>query len=188
MAIPDRWTEFSQADDWRKALREHLGFVLATEDEGKTLLDQVIAKARSMEIVEEQESTRLVINFEGDVMIAYPSGTWPRPDAACVTFTRFLDAFAQLVLEDAQIDLRWESGIEDEGWLDGTELDGRTDVMCPMRVYSDVYVYHPERKTPDGEPILCLLDHEVVEDEGPQPVTGHIGTVFLRHVSEALKR
>ncbi|MDB4958970.1 MAG: hypothetical protein JWO36_6539 [Myxococcales bacterium] len=187
MTLPAEWSAICAARDLPAALVAHFAPVLATTPENAAVLARLCARATAARLDtshEDQIYHSLVIDLGTDRLRCSRPDV---PDASLPpSFARILGLHGRLTLVDAQVDLFYETYVEEEGWLDGTDLEGR-GVFAPLRVYADLYIYHPDRKTPIGEPQLCFLDHVMAEEDGPQPVEGDLATVFLRHVASSLE-
>jgi hypothetical protein len=189
MTIPAHWKTMSamSIDDLRAALVDHFAPVLATTPANRALLERIMKRARQAKLDtshEEPQYHSLDIDFGSDRLRCCLPET-PDPTLAA-SFRKILELHGRLQLIQGQIDLFHETSVDDEGWLDGTDLSGR-GVYAPMRAYADLYIYHPDHKTADGEPALYFLDHAMVDEDGPQPVEGDIASVFLQRVAKCLK-
>jgi hypothetical protein len=200
MATPSTWTALVAAPDLPSAVFEHFRPALATSAANAALLRKISAQVRSAKLdtsdADEQYHT-LILDFGSDVLRCSPPGGPNDVDAEDgddeavelmkppPTYARILELHGRLQLVNAQVDLFYENYVEEEGWLDGIGLEGR-GVFCPLRVYADIYIYHPDETLEPGEPALYFLDHETAEDGGER-ADGDIATVFLGHVAKALK-
>lgn len=196
MSVPATWKSLANATDVPRALFDHLSPVLGTTSNNRDALERVCAVAKHITLDTSDDDERyhqLIVDFGSDKLrLSVPQppdeartvseGFMPAPPS----YRRILDLHSRMQLADAQVDMFYENYIEAEGWLDGTDL-AEKGVFCPLRVYSDIYIYHPSETTPEGEPALYFLDHEVVEDDGPQRAEGDIAAVFLRHIAKSLK-
>jgi hypothetical protein len=180
MALPPVWHSICAAADLPAALIAHLEPVLGTTPANRELLATIAARAvkASLDTSDEEEVYHsLDIDLGGDTLCcSIPDDPVPEVPAA---FARILALHGRLQLRRSNIDMFHEPDIEDEGWLEGTDLEGR-GVCGVMRVQGDMYIHHPDTGA------LLFLDHVMVDEEGPQPVQGDLASVFLGHVAKAL--
>ena len=186
MSLPASWTALIAAPDLPAALFDHLAPAFATTPENRVRLRQICATAKRAWLDASHAEERyhsLEIELAGDRLRCMPPGD---PDPALPgSFRAILALHRRLQLVDAQVDLFHEADLEFEGWLDGTDLADR-GVYSPLRVYANLYIYHPDARAPSGEPALYVLDHETMEDDGPRPAAGDLPTVFLTQLANKL--
>lgn len=190
--LPKSWSDIAAAGNLSEALFLHFKNALGTDKKNLALLERICKVARSAKPDTSDPDDNyhsLVIDFGVDLLrCSRPRGSEDKilPTNAPSSFVKILDLHRRLQLREAQVDLFFEDGVAEEGWLDGTHLEGREDVFSPLRVYADLYIYHPDKKNASGELQLYFLDHEMLEEDGPQLVKNDLPTIFLQHLAKGL--
>lgn len=172
--IPASWAPLCASADLPAALIAHLSPAFATTSENRALLERVATKARHARVVDDPSYPMLEIDLGVDHLLCFaPSAPVAELPA---DLARIVALHQRIKLREHNLDLFAEEGIEDEGWLDGTSLEGRR-VLGASRVDGDLYVYDLD------EPRLYFLDHVMVDEDGPSPVEGDLAHVFLTRLA-----
>ena len=187
MTNKELYAKLNDAPDLHKVLVEHFTY-LADSDGFMPVLETVMAKAKSVKL----EENNLIICFPDDNEM---SCSEPAADG----YEKWTASFRNIVSKHEFIsfpdDSGWalelgESGnfepeMFEESDSDLTQkVDNLDDILCPFTDYSDWWIYHPTKKNPQGEPMLCMASHESADIE--ERVTCNVGSLFLKRMAECL--
>ncbi len=189
MTNTELYKQLSAAKDLSKELVEHFSY-LADSDGFLPVLEAIMKQAKSVELSDEAEL--LAIHFGDDKELACSEATsgdfsgWPASYKKIMAKHEFItfpdDGGWALELGDL-------GSLEPEMFEDGDSdflslFTNPGDIQCPLTDYSDWWVYHPQAKNTQGEPMLCLASHESGDIE--EYVACNIGSLFLKRVAEYL--
>lgn len=182
------WQDITTANDLHNALYSHFLYLCDTPG-FEPVLKAVMEEATRAEI----KNNTLVVTFRGMEMLTAHKPAKKENTRYPKSFNAVLAVHSHLSLRKAQRGIG-EHDIfnEDDGWYEGLEEEGSEllsygplkNIISPMYDYSDLWLYHPEEKNPQGEPVIYYLSHEGGDIYKPQYC--NIGSLFLKRFVSSL--
>ncbi len=168
-----------------QGLTEHFGYLLP-DTNWKPVLTTIMEQVHSVAIVDDT----LELHFSKNRKLI------ATPGAKAGAYQAWPQSFQHIVEQHEYLDF------SDGGWglylgeshnfePDTTVGEAREyynkniPLLAPITNYSDWLVYHPDKKTTTGKPILCDYDHETC-DFGKR-ITHSVGATFLMLLSQVLE-
>lgn len=189
---PSSLTELRAARDepaLHEALLRHFAFLLDSPGM-EPVARAVFAQAHAVEV----HDGALVVRFlNGDELTCAP------PADSVQNYQAWPTSFQAIVKHHERLsfpDDDWAIHLGDHGGFDSEYLkeeeselleaaDDAAEVLSPLAVYSDWWLYHPRERNATGEPALCYVSHE--GGEAAPPVTLNVGAQFLLSMAQTLE-
>lgn len=188
--IPKEWEELVSTPDLQEALLAHFSY-LADSPGYTTILKDIVTKAHKVSINTEWHC--LEVDFPGgEKLSAYlPASKISKKFPP--SYQKVLRVHETLYLKNPMLTLG-DHGMfnESDGWFEALEEEDSellehgslSKIISPMMDYSDMWLYHPKERTPQGEPVLYYLSHEGGDIFDAQDCS--IGSLFLQRMAKNL--
>lgn len=188
--IPKKWEDLVSAPNLPEALLAHFSY-LADSPGYAQILKAITAKAHKVSI--NVERSCLEVGFPGGEKLSACLPATKINKKYPPSYQKLLKVHEDLYLEKAMLTLG-DHGMfnEGDGWFEALEEEDSellehgplSKIISPMMDYSDMWLYHPKERTPQGEPVLYYLSHEGGDIFDAQDCS--IGSLFLRRMAENL--
>jgi len=184
----NEWQTIVDAKDMHQALYDHFLYLCDTPG-FEPLLKAVMNEALGVEI----KNKALVVTFRGMEILTAQKPASKENAKYPKSFSAVLARHEHLSLRKAQRGIGVHGMFnEDDGWYEGLEDEGSelldfgslNKIISPMYDYSDLWLYHPAEKNPQGEPVLYYLSHEGGDIYNEQYC--NIGSLFLKRFVSSL--
>jgi len=182
------WHDIIDAKDIHKALYDHFLYLCDTPG-FEPILKAVMDEAVSAQV----KNKELVVVFRGNEVLSGGKPATKENKKFPLSYNAVLAMHSHLSLRHAQRGIG-EHGLfnEDDGWFEGLEDEESellehgplSKIISPMYDYSDLWLYHPVEKNPQGEPVIYYLSHEGGDIYDEQYC--NIGSLFLKRFARSL--
>ncbi|EMY77941.1 WGR domain protein [Leptospira weilii serovar Ranarum str. ICFT] len=179
------WQAIVDAKDLHKALIEHFSY-LVDNPKYDRLLEAIMQKVQSAAV----EENSLQILFPNDFVLnasapssIEESGTWPE------SFKKLIEVHELIEFGDSKnrhIDrdlVLGDHGSFSDEFIDDEEFENAESPLIDDQ--SDWWIYHPEEKNEQNQPMLYYVSHESagVKENFPH----NVGSLFLKRLADRLK-
>nr|WP_061270550.1 hypothetical protein [Leptospira interrogans] len=178
------WKQITNATDLSKVLVQHFSY-LVDNPEYDRLLGAVMQKASSCRI----EKNSLQILFSNDLLLSASapfsikeSTTWPESFKKLISVHELLEVGDANESHMARDLVLGDHGSFSDEYIDDEEFEEAESPMIDDQ--SDWWIYHPEEKNEQNEPMLYYVSHESgnVKESFPH----NVGILFLKRLADQL--
>ncbi|EMF40490.1 hypothetical protein LEP1GSC067_2358 [Leptospira interrogans serovar Lora str. TE 1992] len=178
------WKQITNATDLSKVLVQHFSY-LVDDPEYDRLLGAVMQKASSCRI----EKNSLQILFSNDLLLSASapfsikeSTTWPESFKKLISVHELLEVGDANESHMARDLVLGDHGSFSDEYIDDEEFEEAESPMIDDQ--SDWWIYHPEEKNEQNEPMLYYVSHESgnVKESFPH----NVGILFLKRLADQL--
>jgi hypothetical protein len=181
MTKAELYRKLTSATDLHKALVEHFSF-LADSEGFMPVLEAVMGKVESVTFKEDNGYGKAVmyLHFPGDDEPQLIYGEVNKDDYSMYPPSyQKIRATCSYIIFPANGGWALQFGDDDFNTKETGEL-----ILSPLSDFSEIWVYHPTEKNPQGEPLLCLVIDETCQID--EAVSCNIGSLYLKRVAEYL--